>query len=211
MINSIRFFSFLGIMALLFCMLVAATFTSKSQINYFIENTSHIFLSGTSNVMDYSCDCDELVQAGEVFFIEQLSENKATFKNAIVKLKTKSFDCGNSLITGEMHSALQAKKHAYISIELKEIEIPNPATFLVKKNQWYLANGKADITIAGKTRRVDLVIKQQRISENEFRFGGTKSLKMTDFDIDPPTPAMGLIQVANEVEIKLDLKAKKIK
>ncbi len=205
------FFYLSGTLALLFLTLVAATVASNSQINYYIEKTSHIFLSGTSNVMDYSCDCDELVQAGDVFFVEHLSENKATFKNAIVKLKTKSFDCGNSLITGEMHSALQAKKHPYISIELKEIEIPNPATFLVNKNQWYLANGKADITIAGKTRRVDLVIKQQRISDNEFRFGGTKSLKMTDFDIKPPTPAMGLIQVANEVEIKLDLKAKKIK
>ena len=198
-------------MALLFCTLVAATFSSKSQINYVIEKTSHIFLSGTSNVMDYSCDCDELVQTGNVFFVEHINENKATFKNAIVKLKTKSFDCGNGLITGEMHDALQAKSHPYIFVELKEMEILNPTTFLEKRGVWQQSNGKADITIAGKTRRVDLVIKHQRVSDNEFRFGGTKSLKMTDFDIDPPTPAMGLIKVGNAVEIRLDLKAKNVK
>lgn len=198
-------------LALMATVLIAAASTQWSlRVNYFIEKSSQLILSGTSNVADYSCECDDLLQIGDAFFMEQATEKKLTFTNATLKLKTKGFDCGNSLITGEMHSTLQATSSPYIYVNLAEIDIPNPATFLKTKNKWYQSNGKAYITIAGKKKLVSLVIKSQRTGDNTYKFGGTKNLLMTDFDIDPPRPAMGLIRVANEVKIELDLKAKKV-
>lgn len=188
--------------------LVSSTYLVDNHINYKIQKPSHIYLSGTSNVADYRCDCDELVQSDNAFYVEKVDDQKMVFKNAVVKLKTKSFDCGNMLITGEMHDALQAKEQPYITIELKEMDIPEPKSFLALKNKCYYSNGKADITIAGKKRTVDLLIKHQKVNETTYRFGGTKKLKMTDFSITPPMPAMGLIQVDNGVEIELDLNAK---
>lgn len=200
----------LVMLAIVAVFLTAAVGKVNRQIAFFIEKTSELTLSGTSNVADYSCNCDDLLQTADALIIEEAKDSKLVFKNATLKLKTKGFDCGNSLITGEMHSALQAKTSPYIYVNLVEIDIPDPTTFLKTKNKWYQSNGMAYITIAGKKKLVSLLIKSQRTGDNTYRFGGTKNLLMTDFEIDPPKPTMGLIRVANEVKIELDLRARMV-
>ncbi|MBT8326816.1 MAG: YceI family protein [Bacteroidia bacterium] len=182
--------------------------SSKSvRLNYSIDDSSKLILSGTSNVSDYQCDCNELIQTEkEVLF--EVCNDTFTFTNALLELKTKSFDCGLGIITGEMHSALKAKRHPKITVQLLSVDLSNNTNFLADQNKSYTTSGKAKITIAGNSKVVNLIIKAKKLSNQQYHFSGTKHLKMTDFNIVPPTPAMGLIRVANEVEIELDLKAR---
>jgi polyisoprenoid-binding protein YceI len=59
-----------------------------------------------------------------------------------------------------------------------------------------------DLTIAGKTRNIELTGMAYIKENGKILFDGSRSLKMTEYGIDPPTAMMGAMQVGDNVTIK---------
>jgi hypothetical protein len=48
-------------------------------------------------------------------------------------------------------------------------------------------------------------VQAKQISDNKYRFKSSKTLSMDDFQLDPPSPMLGLVKVHDHFEIELDL------
>ena len=60
-----------------------------------------------------------------------------------------------------------------------------------------------NLTIAGATKPLEIIF-DAKVSSNKIVLSGSKSLKMTDFKIDPPKAMFGTITTGDEVIIKFE-------
>jgi hypothetical protein len=63
------------------------------------------------------------------------------------------------------------------------------------------------LTIAGTKRLTRLSTTGRALDATRFRVRGCHPIRMTYYNIDPPTKAFGLIRVDNRVEVQFDLLA----
>lgn len=63
-----------------------------------------------------------------------------------------------------------------------------------------------ELTVSGVTRTNRMQVTIERISQNKIKVTGTTNLKMTDFSIKPPSPALsiGLIKTADDVTVRVE-------
>ena len=64
---------------------------------------------------------------------------------------------------------------------------------------------KGDLTVAGVTKPIEMVVTLTPEGD-KLKATGSKELKMTDFGMKPPAPALGLglIKTADEVKVTFD-------
>ena len=60
---------------------------------------------------------------------------------------------------------------------------------------------KGSLNIAGVTRPVDMMVKVLIRGNRKLIFEGSQTIKMSDFDIAPPTALFGTLKTGNEVAI----------
>jgi len=116
-------------------------------------------------------------------------------------LKVVSFDCGHRIMNRDFHQALGGEKSPYIEIKLLEAR---PLTSTQRTQ-----NGKIRIEISikinGRVKNTDLVVEYSTSDHLSYSIVGSKNLKMSDFGIDPPSPALGLVKVRDQVTINFNL------
>jgi hypothetical protein len=190
--------------------LISLTFLSgKSmepplKVTIDIKNTSSLVIKGTSNIVSFYCTCkDKMIPSNKLLRYSKKG-SKLVLYNTSLKLKTANFDCGNRQMSSNMRKALLAEKHPYIKIRIKEIDLKNNK-LTTSINSWSNVGALAQITIAGKTKEVDMDVNVGKTIDNKCKFSSTTNLLMTDFGIEPPEALKGLIQVDDEIEVKLDL------
>lgn len=189
-------------------LLLLGTISLSAQVRYQATPGSKVKLDGTSTVHDWT------VESGIVGgFIEFESEDALDPAKTAGEVKAKvevnipvsSLQSGKKLMNEIMHDALKIKEHKGIKYTLKEIKpqarnAGEPLKF----------DTKGDLTVAGVTKPIDMVV--TLVPEgNKLKATGTKQLKMTDFGIKPPAPAvgLGLIKTADEVTVTFEWNTKK--
>lgn len=179
------------------------TLSSGSLISYTIVENSSLTLSGSSNINKFECATFDNFSNGNIFITKTNNKQTITFENASLKLKIKSFDCKNPLLNNDFYKTLNANKSPYIEVELLNA---TPISFekTATSNQGKFKTNIA-ITLNGKCRFDEIIVSWQKNSDNTFRFVGTKQLLMSDFGIEAPVSALGLIRVNNEILIHFDL------
>lgn len=69
----------------------------------------------------------------------------------------------------------------------------------------------ADVTVAGVTKLTSLNVKGVYLSNGNLKITGSKILKMTDFDMDPPTAVMGTIKTGDQISLLYVIELQEIK
>lgn len=64
----------------------------------------------------------------------------------------------------------------------------------------------ATLTIACISKTIDLISTVKPIGNNQIEIIGSKKLKMTDFEIKPPTALLGTMVTGNEITIEFNVK-----
>lgn len=190
-------------------LMTTAMFIMSSQIienqsikkDYVILPQSKLYLKGDSNVKDFTCDCTQYFPKASVELQQTTAALTAYFKNTKINLRTKGFDCGHSKINHDMYATLKASQFPYISIQLNKVRFPEKWT----ADKEIILRTEAIITIAGKSRSEILHVRAKKISDTDYRFTGQKALKMSNFDLTPPSALLDLIRVEDDITIHLDL------
>lgn len=175
------------------------------QKTYHISKKSVLKLDGKTNVNGFTCGCNETFQPQQ-FVVEQGTEGGLSlkFQLATLNLKIKSLDCGNKLMNKDLQKALHASEHPSITIELKKVE-QDKCNRLTEMKDWVKLKALTKITLNGISKEYWLSITAKKFSTNQFRFIGSKTLKMSDFNVTPPVAMMGMIKVQDDITINLDL------
>lgn len=102
-----------------------------------------------------------------------------------------------------MYGKLLQEQHPRIVYHLNELvlkESPKAAS------DPYVFDSKGDLIVAGVTNAISMPVNVTPLGGKKLKISGSTPLKMTDFKITPPAPAvaLGLIKVGDEVTIKFE-------
>ena len=185
--NCILFFLIMSLSTL------ASAQSHPKQKTMYIQPESQLLISGDTNISGFSCNFDGkmLPTNCAVTYVEK--KDGISFKNAVLVLNNKGFDCGNRQINKDFHALLQTEEYPSIELELKKV-FPRSGNTAV---------AQVLIRMAGEEKLYEFPVKV--LSNPATCFTGTLELDINDFGLEPPRKAFGLIKVKDNIEISFNL------
>lgn len=167
--------------------------TQKYTIN---PQQSSLEIVGTSSIHDWEIKAKSFSGTAAISEENGLTIDQLGFDVKVAHLKS-----DYTAMDKNTRKALNAEKYPTIHYELlKVINSKNDG-----KNYTLLTKGK--LTIAGKTKEVEMTVKAVKES-SKAKFSGKLTFDMTDFGVDPPTAVMGTIKTGNQITIKFNVEYK---
>jgi polyisoprenoid-binding protein YceI len=187
-------------------MALMALATSAESVRYQGRPGSKLKLEGTSTVHDWTVESG--IIGGYIEFESDVpldpslasTEVKVTPK-VQVTIPVSSLKSGKSLMDDIMHDDLKIKDNPTIKYVLKEMKAREHKT-----GEPFQFDTKGELTVAGVTKPIDMVVTLTPMEGNKLKATGSKELKMTDFGMKPPAPTLGLglIKTADEVTVSFE-------
>ena len=180
---------------LLVCLCNVFILSAFAQQKYKIDvDNSKIIIKGTSTFHDWEASSRDIKGTIEAVIDKKYIKNISIADVSIEVLSLKSKLSGFSK---RLHKELEYKKHPDVSFKFKKL-------VLLTKDSIEM---EGDLNIKG-------VVKKQKLSGkfffkeetgDVFLFLGSKKLKMTDFNIKPPTFLFGMFETGNDVNVSFDI------
>ena len=153
---------------------------------------SRVWIEGRSTVNRFTCAATRVEGVGEV------EAGRAVQARLVVPVR--AFDCGKQAMNRDLQEALQADRFPEIRFELSEVAVLEaPAADSARLEV------AGALTIAGTTRTVRFEAVGQLLASERARLVGLLPLKLTDFNVKPPTALLGLIRVHDQITVHFDL------
>jgi hypothetical protein len=102
-----------------------------------------------------------------------------------------------------MYEKLKAQEFPRIFYRLTELTLKEPAK---SKDAPYVFDAKGELAVAGVTNTISMPVNITPLGEGRLRVTGSVGVKMTDFKIEPPAPALalGMIKTGDDVKLIFD-------
>lgn len=162
---------------------------------------SKVTLAGSSNVHDWACNSstfEATIELDSTYATSPLTAIAKPITKVVVTIPVKSLKCGHGKMDDNMYKALRANEFPAIKYVLDTYDIDKTKTTADS----FVAKTIGDVTVAGQTQKVEILITAQRQVGGAMRGEGTAKLLMTSFGIKPPVALLGTLRTKNEIEIK---------
>jgi polyisoprenoid-binding protein YceI len=167
---------------------------SQAQSYQLNNSTSTLIVDGTSNIHDWQIKAEN--QQGKL--IAHFEDGKLTnIQQLDFSVTAESLKSGKSGMDKNTYKALNTSKYKQIVFTLSTINSINGADGSYK----VLASG--NLMIAGVTKPIDITF-DVKVQGNTIKLTGAKTIKMTDFGVDPPKAMFGTITTGDAVAIKFE-------
>lgn len=180
----------------------ATAFTVVRVKTYRLEETSKLYLKGTSNVNAFTCECQERYQENTIE--AEINGGHVRFRRAELLMRPAIFNCHNRKIEADLQKALKADQYPTLRVALTETWI-DPKCLEGGCTDWFDVSAKVQITLAGNTRNEHIAAKAKSLGNNRFQISGSKALQMTAFGVTPPEAMFGMIKVNDWINFHFDL------
>lgn len=187
--------------------LAAPKLLAAPEVHYEPLDESHeLKVDGTSNVHDWEAETQRISGSLRLPGQWQRDDDRIQLQPQLdsaeaqprltVRVPVRSLKSGKNGLDKNMYKALEADDHPHVTFVLKEIEGEDGAD-----GQTVIWQARGDLTIAGATRSVDLELHVTPIENGRLQIKVEKPLKMTEFDIDPPTAMFGMARAKDDVTV----------
>lgn len=191
-----------GLAVLLFCCGIAV---KAQETSYrLVADKSNMTVSGTSSLHDWTIEVKKIDGAIvlPVSMGKDMPKKGDRIAMANIVAVVKSMESGKgAAMDKRTFQALKAEQHPEITFEMASSKI----TGMISQPGAFEVTAKGNLTIAGATRTIDMVFHGQKLADGTFKFHGEGPLKMTSFDIVPPTAMFGQIVTGDDVTVHFDL------
>ncbi|MFB6274380.1 MAG: YceI family protein [Salinibacter sp.] len=179
---------------------------ARGQIQVTPHRKSQFWIHGKATGRTFTCEAPRVEGTGRLPAREEGIPKEASGEHATVTVRVpvRAIDCGNSMMTNDLQEALKMEQHPKIRFQLVHATVNGRVD---TSAHWRRVDVLGPLTVAGTKRLVGLDAAARALDENHFRLRGCLPIRMTHFNIDPPTKAFGLIKVKNRVEVQFDLLA----
>jgi len=176
-----------------------------SQTTYSIINNKDVNmkLSGTSTLHNWNMNSKSIFGEASFLFNDANSTELKDLKSLTVTLATASLKSKEKAMDKNVFTALKAEKHKDIVFKVTSADI------LPKQNNKYQVKTVGNLTIAGVTKQVNLDVYCQVNPDGTITCNGTEKLKMTDYQVKPPTFLLGAMKTGDEVTLDFTVVFKK--
>lgn len=175
-------------------LMLAQTITAQ---NFKLDkNNSSLLVLGTSNVHDWEIKAEN--QEGNLVL-----NSEEGIKYLEIVIEAEGLKSGKSGMDKNTYKALNTKTH-------KNIEFKYTSTTATEKNGngSYKLSIQGELKINGVTKVVPMSL-DVNVSDNQVTLNGKKTIKMTEFEVEPPTALLGTIKTGDEVTISFNSKFNK--
>jgi len=164
----------------------------------FSSKNIEIKLTGTSSLHDWEMNADNGISEAQITIGEN---NKITSLTGLsFTLASKSLKSDHSLMDKNTYKALKADKNPNISFVLSS------ATLTPAEGNNYNLKCIGKLTIAGTTNETELLATgKYNPADKSFTVTGTKKMRMTDYQVKPPTVMLGTIKTGNDIAITYNI------
>ncbi len=172
---------------------VLFNYTLSAQEEYKVDiDASELKVSGTSSVHDWSMQGERF--SGYIYAVPN-GNTLEKIERGTFSFKAEGLDSDNSIMNNKTHDALKSDDHPEITFKLTAID-----NFKTSAGT-FTGTASGELTVAGKARYVNVPFTGKYISNNKITIEGTYRLKMTDYDMDPPTAMLGTLKTGDEVSV----------
>lgn len=183
------------------------SFSLNEEVNYkksgsnniAVAQTVNVVIKGTSTLHDWEMKSNK----GHVDVLLGLGDNAKLLGLSTLKftMEAESLKSEKTMMDNNAYKALKTGSAKYISFVLSSANISqiNETTYQIR------AIGK--LTVAGTTRETDVIANlKYNTPEKRFIVTGTKKLRMTDYNVKPPSFMMGAVKTGDEITISFETK-----
>ncbi len=174
---------------------MGGSYVQAQDLPILLEPDSKVWLQGSAGPVGFSCTAEKLDVTGSVHLARVGHENLVL--NVTIPIQT--IDCGLDGINRDMRKALKSNRYPSITYSLDSYRL------MGEKGLGHWVETKGKLTVAGVTKDVTIRLLGHPDQRKGMRITGVHELDMTDFDITPPSPMMGLIKVNKHLDIHFDV------
>jgi polyisoprenoid-binding protein YceI len=192
-------------------LILAAPLAHAANLQLGLQKGSRLWLEGSSTVHEYSSTASELkatlahdpaswdAALPRAEAIEKLIRaHGVTALEVIVPVQ--GMHSGKSGLDKNMAKALNASAHPDIRFVLSDYKVAEGA-----KPGEMAIDARGKLTVAGVTKDVAIAVSAAR-EEDILHLRGRVPLKMTQFEVKPPTMMMGALRTSDDVTVQFDLR-----
>jgi polyisoprenoid-binding protein YceI len=169
-----------------------------SQTEYRLSvKDSKMIIRGTSSLHNWQCKAEQIsgqmnvqVDGDKLVNVQSLSVNIQSISIKSIQENGAYFDKN---MDKNVYKALQADRHPAILFNLTNLTLSNTT-----------ANVTGLLKIAGKSNEIKFNARHSKIAGGMV-FEGKVPLKMTDYNVDPPTALFGTIRTGNEITVEFKM------
>ncbi len=169
-----------------------------AQTNY-ESHSMDISLTGTSTLHDW--EMKAATGTSEAAFTVDADGNITSLTRLKFTLHAENLKSGHTVMDKNTYKALKTRDNPNITFVLTS------ATVTSKGSNNYLVDCAGTMSIAGTTKATNLLATAHyNPSDKSFTVTGVKKMKMTDYNVKPPTVMLGTIKTGNDISIAYNLK-----
>ncbi len=172
---------------------MAASMTGQQTLHLSVTD-SEMNIKGTSTIHDWDISVKDM--SGMV--TGNLNSDNPEITDGRFKTNVENLKSEKKSMDKVVHDALEKKEHPVIRFNHVKTEK------IVGSGTKYMVTIIGNLTIAGETRQMKLDMNANQKSEN-LVLQGTKTFKMSLFNIDPPSAMLGTIKSGDEITIEYSL------
>jgi len=156
--------------------------------------TSRLWIEGSSNVNRFQCRAARYTTDVE-------PPTKDTTAQVEVDVAVEGFDCGKRRMNRDLYETLLSNRHPFISFEYKSTESMN----FSKETDTYILIVNGTLSVAGFTNDIRFPLTAKVIENGRMRATGQVALKMTNYNVEPPSALLGLVRVNDELTVHFEI------
>ena len=165
---------------------------AKAQANFSLKSAK-ASIQGTSSLHNWESEIGQISCKG--FFLIR-GNTLQSVKNVEIRIPVTGIKSKEGkTMDNKTYKAFKSDKNPFITYTLTLAEIKQDATIE--------ATGK--LSMAGNTQPVVLIVKSKLLSNGDLQLLVSKKIKMTAYQMKPPTAVLGTIKVGDEVTLNFDL------
>lgn len=182
---------------LLFVLISLASAIPEKE--YKVATKSYFEIQGTSNLHDWSMESREARGEGVISFQDQ---QVAGIDHLKITLPTESLKSGKRGLDKSAYSALKTDTYPEVKFNLVGVER------LQDKGADVRIKTRGKLTIAGVTRTEELVVQCHTEEQGTVTFEGSKTIKMSDYQVEPPALVFGAVKAGDEITVSFKIRFK---
>ena len=162
---------------------------------YIVQPGSRFWIEGSSTVGRYTC------RARRVDGEATVSSEAPLTGQAVLSAEVRSFDCGQPQMNRDLARALRADRQPRVLLTVERVDVGEST----RGNMPVSAEGT--LRLAGVERPVAFRASAQTLANGQVRITGQYVLRMSDFDVTPPSGMLGLVRAHDRVLARFDVVA----
>ena len=166
-----------------------------------VQPESRLWISGTSTVRSVQCQAssfDAKVESAGSDAIASILAGEKAVSTVEVTVPAEKLDCRNGTMNEHMRKALKAKENPTIVFRASSYD-------LAKSDDGMAVTLNGTLTLGGVQKPIAIKANAKRNAEGALIVSGTREIRMTEFELKPPTLMLGTMKVDEKITVGFDV------